>query len=149
MSNSRGEALTAYPSTTTSEYNEYGDIIASKSLYDRIMPDGTRINERVYESSYHYEYNADGTMATKSYVFTSDQLQEDGTHKTATSEYTITFEYTYDENGRVLTRTEYNGDVAKVSEYSYDAFGNVISIKIGDTETTFEYIGKLAKQEIE
>ena len=149
MYNSSGNALTAYPSTTTSEYNEHGDIIASQMLYDRILSDGTRINERVYEYSYHYEYNADGTMAVKSYVFTSDQLQEDGTRKTETSEYTITYEYTYDENGRVLTCTEYNGTTAKVSEYSYDAFGNVISIKIGDTETTFEYIGKLSKQETE
>ena len=67
----------------------------------------------------------------------------------STIEYSYAYEYTYDEDGRILTCTEYNqnnSDAVLVSEYSYDAFGNVVSIKNGDNETNFEYTKILVKK---
>lgn len=149
MYDASGKPLKEYPSIDTATYNEHGDIITGERLHDQIMPDGTRQHAIIYTYSYTYEYNDDKTMASKSYILTCDKIQSDNTYETSTIEYSYAYEYTYDEDGRILTCKEYNknnSDTVLVSEYFYDAFGNIVSIKTGDNETNFEYNSILVKK---
>jgi len=145
MYNSNGKALIEYPSTTTAEYNEHGDVLTKHILYEQELKDGTRATQRIYDYVYTYEYNDDGTMAKMQYVLTTEQLQSDGTYTLTTNEYERTYEYEYDAEGKVISSVEHNGDVDTVAEYTYDAFGNKATKTVGESTTTYEYIRKLTK----
>lgn len=139
------------PKTEICEYNEHGDVIKRVIMYDKIQSDGTRHTEQTSEDIYTYQYNDDGTIASELCENTTT-YGISGKTTTTYAESTKTHEYVYDENGRILSRKDvctgtFGGTFTFV--YSYDSFGNVISMTAGEITYTYTYSKKLVKADLE
>jgi len=155
--------------TTKYVYNERGDVIKKENNgdtdrcietsyeYDEngILRKSTEISNAWTTSLYEAEYNEHGDMVSEKSITSDDEhtyeytYNEQGLMLTKCARYasgkTTTYRYTYDEQGRLIKELNFNGTDeanAVTKEYTYDEQGRLSSMTSDEKEykETTQYI---------